>query len=179
MRNRSVTLAAFWLSVAASCCVVGCKDSVPERAPGDVAPAATGSEHPLDHLAPNELLEGTETAFGLPLPRPARIDHAFPDIVYASAPVPLDALVDYFRTRVRDGSFTQSQYTATFTHVKVPARPGHELQITLHDTPGFRCDVQLRDTTPAPAPTYADEPARWRAQGLKPGGAILDPQHIE
>jgi hypothetical protein len=173
MNGRLLVAAALVLEVAA------CNDGpLPEHA-ADVAPAAPESAHPLDHLAPHELLEGDSVAFGVPLPRQARIDHAFPDVVYASAPVPLDALVDYIRLRVRDGSFTKSPYTSTFAHVKVPARPGHELEITLHDSPGFRCDIQLRDTTPVPPPDVADEESRWRAAGLKPGGALLDPRKIE
>jgi hypothetical protein len=167
------------LAVVLVLSVAACKDDrLPEHAPEAVSPVPA-SAHPLDHLAPNELLEGDSAAFGLKLPRQARIDHSFPDIVYASAPVPLDALVDYVRLRVREGSFTKSQYTATFTHVKVPARPGHELEISLHDNPGYRCDIELRDTTPVPPPALPDEEARWRAAGLKPGGALLDPQRLE
>ena len=170
-----------WPAAALALLLGACgKDSLPEQPPADFVPAqAAPSDHPVDHLAPNELLEGDESALGLVLPRGAHVEHAFPDDVYVSSTAPLPALVEYVRTRVRDGSFTRSQYTATFSHVKVPSRPGHEIEISLHDQPGFRCDIQLRETTPPDVPAQPDEASRMRAQGLKPSGGLLDPTHAE
>jgi hypothetical protein len=177
--NRSLTLAAGCLFAVVF--VAACKDdSLPEHPPDEVAEPAPTVQKPVDHLAPTELLEGDEAAFGMKLPRAAHVEHAFPDTVYVTAYVPLAAMVDYIRTHVRDGSFTQSELSATFSHVKVPSRPGHEMTILLRENASARrCEVQLRDTTPPETPQYADEASRWRSQGLKPGGGILDPTHLE
>jgi hypothetical protein len=133
---------------------------------------------PVDHLAPGELVEGTEQAFGVKLPRGMHIEAAFVDVVYAQGPALLHPAVEYFRARLRDGGLHEGERAAMFEHVHVPGKPGVELSLRVEPaTGGLR--VVLRDTTPAVLPVLPDDGARRRAVGLTPEGRLLDPTHLD
>jgi len=159
--------------------LLACKRTPPPEETTAPPPSPSASIHPNDRLAPDELLEGTEKAFGLVLPRSTRIDAAFADTVNATVDAKIGPVVSYFRARVREGTFMKGQFTATFEHVKVPGRPGRELRIRLNEIGGVGTKVELFDSTPPPLPDLPDEQARWKAVGLTPDGKILDPKHLE
>ena len=138
-----------------------------------VVPAASASvapAPPVDHLATGELLEGTEKAFELWLPRGMRVDGAFVDVVYASGTVPSDALANYVRARVRDGKVVTGATGTVFDRVRIPAAPDVELAIYVRPAPQGS-SIEIRNVT--------DENERWKAAGLKPGGGVLDPTHLQ
>jgi hypothetical protein len=164
--------------------VIACKNDAITIIP----PAPAASEvvkAPVDHLAPNELLEGSERAFGLVLPRGVRVDKPFNDIVYASGQVPLEGVKQYIRTRVRDGKMIEGDFShqdvTTFDHVRVPINPDRELVIVVHPVLGTvgMTRLEIRDVTPVPAPKLPDDRARWAAAGLKPNGQVLDPTKLQ
>ena len=85
---------------------------------------------PADHLAPGELVEGTQHALGVLLPQVVHIRESFVDVVYASGPTSVAALVPYFRAHLRGGDLHASEFLATFEHVHAAlrqptARTGH------------------------------------------------------
>jgi hypothetical protein len=86
-----------------------------------IGPAAHGAApartSPADHLEAEELLEGSQQAFGVVLPRVFRRTGAFVDVVYGTAPASVHALAQYFAAHVVDGSRRESQDVATFEHV--------------------------------------------------------------
>jgi hypothetical protein len=133
---------------------------------------------PVDHLAPDELVEGPAKAFGLKLPRGMLVKAAYADVVYAQGPVALRPLVHYFRSRLRDGGLREGEAAATFDHVHVPGSPGLELSVRVESLPGG-ARVVMRDTTPPLLPLLPDDDARKRAVGLTPEGRLLDPTHLE
>lgn len=138
------------------------------------APPATPAVTPIDHLAPGELIEGTTRAFGLLLPRDLVVESTFAEVLYANADVGVHPLAKYFRARVQGGSLEEDDSSATFTHVRIPASPDRELHIHIGRAPrGAR--VEIRDSTPPPAPNLPDEAARWRAVGLTPQGRVIIP----
>lgn len=170
--------AHFAIALAVCAALAACKKPVDETTEAP-APSSSTSARPPDRLAPDELLEGTEKAFGLVLPRGTRIEGAFTDTVNATVDAKLLPVVEYLRARVRDGTFTKGQFTATFEHVKVPGRPGRELRIRLNEVGGVGTKVELFDSTPPPAPDLPDEEARWKNVGLTKDGRLVDPKHLE
>jgi len=143
---------------------------------GSSAPAAPAT--PVDHLAPGELLEGPQQAFGLKLPRDLRVEGVFVDVVYATGPATVHPLVQYFRARLTGGGVREGATSATFDHVRVPGQPSVELLVRVAEAPGG-ARVEVRDVTPRPAPKLPDEAARWRQVGLTPDGRLADPTHLE
>jgi hypothetical protein len=163
------------IGAAALVLAIGC-----HRAPTSEAPPASSAVPvvPADHLAPGELVPGTEHAFGLTLPRGFHVDGAFVDAVFATGWGEVASVARYFRGRLRDGDLRQGATSATFEHVHAPDDPGRELRVHL-ETVAFRVRIEVRDTTPPPAPDLPDERARWRRVGLTPDGHLADPTHLD
>jgi hypothetical protein len=150
-----------------------------EQGPAPQVVAAPAPVTPVDHLAPGELVEGTEHAFGLTLPRNLHVDDSFADVIYATGDVGIHPLAKYFRTRLEGGSLREDDTSATFDHVRVPGRPERELHVRIGNAAGGKVRTEIRDSTPPPAPNLPDEAARWRAVGLTPQGKVLDPVHVD
>jgi hypothetical protein len=163
-------VAAAWLCACAR--APSAEDRPPP--PPSVAPAPVA---PVDHLAPGELVEGTEHAFGLTLPSDLRIDRSFAQVVYATGEVGMHPLAKYFRARLQGGALDEEDTSATLTHVRVPSVPQRELYIRIAPAIGSRVRAEIRDSTPPPAPDLPDEAARWRNVGLTPQGKVLEPVH--
>jgi len=146
---------------------------------------ASAPAPPPDHLAKNELLEGSAKAFGLVLPLGVRIDAAFADVIFASGQVPDEAVVQYVRARVREGKMIRPDFAGDgrtkFDHVKVPATPDREYAIFVGPARGVvgGTKIEIRDVTPVKAPSLPDDTARWKKAGLSPNGAVLDPSQLQ
>jgi hypothetical protein len=163
---------------------VGCRRSVPSD-DGNAIPAGGAAESspapsatPVDRLAPDELLSGSEQAFGIVLPRVVTVKGRFVGVIYADASASVHALAQYFRPRLYDGIMREGPAAAAFEHVKVRGQPGLELDMHMVSAPRG-ASIEIRDATPQPAPALADEPTRWRQVGLTPNGRLLDPTHLE
>jgi len=174
--RAAAALALFTLGVA-------CKTHPPqanEAAPSLAAPNATATEVlPVDHLAPGELLEGTEHAFGLTLPRDLHVEGAFANVVYARGPVAIHPVVRYLRRRLEQGDLREEEASATFDHVRVRGAPGPVYAIRVLAAEGGGARVEMRDVTPQPVPDLPNDEARWRRVGLTPNGKLADPAHLE
>lgn len=137
---------------------------------------------PIDHLKPGELMEGTERAFEIVLPRGSRVDGRFTDVIYVSIDAPQADVSNYLRSRVRDGKVILGASGTVFDRVRVPTAPDTYLAIWVRPSPN-RPDsaavIELRDVTPPKAAALPDEDSRWKAAGLKSGGGILDPTHLQ
>ena len=160
--------------------VAGCGRPAPPdavRGTATTGPSASARGGP-DQLAPGELLEGASKAFGIALPRDLHVDGAFTDVVYASGPLGVHPLVEFFRARLDGGSLREGPQAATFEQVRVPGKP--EMELLVHITQqGLGCRVDLRDTTPHVFPVLPDDSARWRQVGLTPQGKLADPTHLD
>jgi hypothetical protein len=155
--------------------VTDTKAQTPEG-PVAASPGATGA--PVDHLAPGELVEGSRQVFGVALPRVMNVRQSFVDVVYASGPATLDALVPYFRSRLEGGSVRRWPSVATFEHASVRGKPGVDVFVRLATVPEG-ASVEIRDATPHPGPSLPDQAARWRQVGLTPEGRLIDPSHLD
>jgi hypothetical protein len=140
------------------------------------APTASGGG--VDYLAPGELVEGKEKAFALILPRDLGIDHAFANEVLAHSDATPEALANYIRAHVRDGTVTVGAMGTTFERVKVPAEPTRELRIRVRTGQGYRSALEVRDTTPPVIEDPGNERDRWKQAGLLPNGQPVDPKHL-
>jgi hypothetical protein len=146
--------------------------------------SATGTEAgpparaPVDHLAPGELVEGTEKAFGLTLPRGLVVTSSFVTVVYASGRLTVHPVVQYLRARLEGGDLHEGEGSATFEHVAVRGKPGVELTVHVDaSVAGVR--VEMRDSTPVPAPHLANDAERMKHVGLTPTGRFIDPTHLD
>jgi hypothetical protein len=144
-----------------------------------MTPAVLGaSATPVDQLAPGELAEGPDRAFGIALPREVQIRRSFVDVVYARGPVGVHSLVRYFAARLDGGSAHESLDTATFEHVRARGKPGEELLVQISSV-FDGASVEIHTVTRPPAPNLPDEAARWRQVGLTPDGKLTDPSHLD
>jgi hypothetical protein len=178
VRARAATVAAL-LALATAChrsmpSGEGQTGQTPAAAAAPVASAAP----PADHLGPDELVEGSQQAFGIALPRALQIKGAFVDVVYANGQAAVPALTKYFKARVQDGSLREGARAATFEHVRAPGKPGVELYVHIMAA-GDGANVEIRNSTSLVAPSLPDEAARWKEVGLTPHGRIADPTHLE
>ena len=129
----------------------GCrKDATPDVEPpgAAAAPASPASTPPVDHLMPGELVEGKAKAFALVLPRDVTIDNSLRDEVLAHGDATPEAVANYVRARVREGTITVGAMGTTFEHVRVPAEPTRELRIKVSAGRGYRSAIDIRDITP-------------------------------
>jgi hypothetical protein len=157
------------------------RSSAPEdmRAPAASAAAVrVAAPVPADHLAPGELLEGTDTAFDVTLPRGLHVDGRFVDLVLAGGPFSVPQLVGYFRAHVQSGDLSEGPASATFDHVTAPGHPNRPLSVHILKA-GDGAHVDIRDVTPPKVAPLPDETARWKNVGLTPNGRLVDPTHLD
>jgi hypothetical protein len=147
----------------------GCGKRSPER--GSVASASPTRRVPVDQIIPGELAEGSEAAFGLPLPRGMRVKARFPDAVYSEGRLPFESLSNYVRERVK----AERVDTAPTRTVFLAAVPAGEPQRRLRVEVGLRggiAELVVRDQTPAPLEPGLSEAERWRRAGMSPDGGV-------
>ena len=94
--RRRLTTAVLALALVSACS--SCKRKQ------DQAPKT--EEAPPDRLAPGELVEGTEKAFGLPLPRVSKVAARFRASVDITSTATPEQLANFVRARVKDGKIT-------------------------------------------------------------------------
>jgi hypothetical protein len=168
---------------AVALALLGAGCSKPSLATGD-APASRldtppPSAAPADHLAPDELVEGPDKAFGIALPRGLVVEQRYPDTVVATGTMSVHALALYFRPRLQGGSLRESEKVATFEHATVAGLPPYT-ELTIHLTVALgQTRVEMSSTTHPPAAALPDVSARWRQVGLTPNGKIIDPTHVD
>jgi hypothetical protein len=176
--RAAVTLAAVGMVLPSPGCA---RPPAPDDTPAPAAaesPPPPASAVPVDHLAPGELVEGPDKAFGVPLPREVRVEWNHPGSVRALGPVSVHALVKYFRTRVAEAHRTEGDTFAELDDVRLGGNPGHVFRIRMTELPPRGTLLELDDVTPPPAPDLPNEEARWRQVGLTPQGKVLDPTHF-
>jgi hypothetical protein len=177
MRRAAARLAAVALVVATGCG----KPSTDALPPASTTPpplVTPSADRPPDHLGPDELIEGSEQAFGLVLPRGLEVESRNVGTVVASGSMTVRALVKYFQPRLEGGSLREGETVATFEHLKAPGPEDAELAIHIRVAIP-RTRVQI-DRIPHPPPSVLpDDSARWRQAGLTPQGKLLDPTHLE
>lgn len=137
---------------------------------------------PPDHLAPSEVVEGKERAFGLPLPRTSRIAARFDKTVHVQTPLTHEELVNYVRARVKDGKVTPGTSGTQLFDVTPMGDPQKRLTIDVRlyrGGDGNHSEMIVHDTTPTPVEPGLTDDQRWQKAGLTPSGQILDPKKLQ
>ena len=135
------------------------------------------SAAPIDQALPGELAEGTELAFGLPLPRIVTIRRRFDDVLFATGDAPPDQVANYVRQRVSADKIETGPEKTLFTRATVKGKPGPLVTVSVIAN-GGRTDIEVRDVTPKPEMKGQSPDERWRALGLQPDGTPLDPTQL-
>jgi len=157
----------------------GCKRRPPPTiAPREASPKATASAPPADHALPNEIAEGTEKAFGLPIPRQMRVVSRFEDVVFASGDVAPELVANYVKQRVIAGHVETGPAKTVFTGATLRNNPTSTLRVDVISRNGDT-ELTVRDETRPPAREGLTEAERWKELGLSPKGTPLDPTHLE
>ena len=138
-------------------------------------------DKPPDRLAPNEVVEGTEHAFGLPLPRVARVAARLRDSVHVTSTLTPEQLVNFVSARVKEGKTTPGSSSTVLENV-IP-RDDNTKRITIDIRPlrtpdGNKSEMVIRDTTPPPFEPGLTEAERYKKAGLTPEGKLLDPKTL-
>jgi hypothetical protein len=177
-RSRPVTALLALLAGAVACSACQ-KDEEPAADPNASATAPVAAPTPRDHLVPGELLEGSEVAFGLRLPRGTKVQSVFPQQIVAACDAKAADVANYIRPRVSMGRVGVGAASTMFERVQVAANPGRELVIRVEEaSTGTGSRITVRDVTPPPlAPGLSDE-ERWKQVGMTPGGHVVDPTHL-
>jgi hypothetical protein len=159
---------------------MGCKgsdeDVTTARATASGAPVAATAA-PVDHLAPGELVEGKELAYGVPLPRDSEQIKAIAPSVYGRVHGTTTSLEKYFKARVSGGKLVHEPAGSIIFDQAHGADPKVALYIRIDHDPEVGARFEVRDATPPVAELHANDEERWRANGLKPNGAV-DPTTI-
>jgi hypothetical protein len=169
VRDRLIFLGAGCLAVLSAC-----KRNAP--------PVPVDAAAPVDHLAPGEIVEGKDRAFGLPLPRDSKVEARFAGSVHVTSILAPESLANFVRARVKDGVITAGGAATKLENVVAVADPARVLTIEVRPTQGHpiaKSEMIVRDTTPPPFDPNLSEEERWRRAGLTPSGELLDPKHLE
>jgi hypothetical protein len=181
--KSSRRIRAAWVALAIAVTACACARQRPDGGPqssptGSAARAIEPTATPADHLAPGELAEGSQKAFGLTLPRDVQVTQSFVDVVSATGPVSVHSLVQYLSTRLEGGSVREGKDAATFEHVTAKGAPDLELLVRIGSVVGGS-RVEIHKVPHPPAAQLPDEPSRWRQVGLTSQGKVIDPAHFE
>ncbi len=175
--SRSSPAAAVVAALALAT-TAGCKQRPPPAPQQAPAPAASASSRPADHALRDEIAEGDEKAFGLPIPRQIRVVGRFDDVVFATGDVAPELVANYVRQRVIASHVETGPAKTVFTGVTLRIDPARTLRVDVISRNGYT-DLTVRDETRPPAREGLTAAERWKAQGLTPNGTPLDPTHLE
>jgi hypothetical protein len=174
-RTRAPRHPALWLGVVAvALAAAGCRRG---RQASDEGSAAA-PQAPVDRVAPGELAEGSDKAFGLPIPRVMRVRARFSNAIYAQGPVAPDHLANYVRKRVEAKHAFTGPGKTVFTGATPKGEPGKVLRVEVVSRAG-EVELLVRDETPPPDTGNPTPAERMRAVGLRPDGTPLDTTRLE
>lgn len=163
--KRHTTAGLAWLAASTLAAVPACKKTEPPAPPEPVKPAPSY----VDHVGPGELVEGTTSAFGLPLPRTFATTATLTYQVSGEVQATHEMVANYVRARVGEGKITMGSTSTAFSHVRPRADPKHTLDIRVEGgktgTLLVVAEVQLPSE---PVPTTKDD--ALRKAGLGPSG---------
>ncbi len=160
-----------WLAAALlACTVTSCrgKERRQELVPlGFRAP-------PVDSIDKEELAEGDEIAFGLPIPRDMDIEAQFPDSVQAIGKVSLEALANYVRDRVQAERIDTGPAKTVFVGATLKKDAAKKIRVEVSSVAGSRVELLVRDRTRSKPAAGLSPAQRWQSAGVGKDGRELD-----
>lgn len=167
---------ALW--ILAGMALGACRDGAPPPAPSERLTATATATTPVDHVDTHELPEGTEAAFGLPIPRAMSVEQRFPDAVRARGDLPLDAVANYVRARVVADRVETGPAKTVFSQVTLRASPNRMLRVEVVRL-ADRTELLVRDVTRPPASDAVKPTDPWDKPGFDPKDRRADPSRFE
>jgi hypothetical protein len=173
-RAIAPSLALFALSLAACHRAADQGSGAEETADAGTAAVVV----PRDHLAPDELVEGTDKAFALPLPRGLTVFLRVEKTVDARGVAQQPAVTSFIQARVTGGKLLRGAHASDFKGVTVAAEPKRLLDIHVEqDVSQTYTKVEVVDATPVP-PVIIPAAEAYKVNGMTPDGKLADPQHM-
>ncbi len=163
------------LSIAAGIALAACKNDPP---PPPAEPPPPPAKTAVDHVDPHEIPEGTESAFGLPIPRGMVIAARLGDAVRARGDVPLDDVANYVRERVIADRVETGPAKTVFARVTLKSGKGATLRVEVIRT-ADRTELYVRDMTAPPANDVVKPIDPWYKPGFDPKDRKADPSRFE
>jgi len=157
-------------------CSAGC--SRPDDAPKAAARPSAPEPKTPDRLPPGQLLEGEQSAFGLPVPRNMKLERKSKRIAHVRGRVSLQELGDYLRARVLVQHVEMSEQKLVFPKVQLRSdASAPPLRLELIDE-GVTTHLIVQNLFAPPAMPGLTDEQRWERAGRTPGGA-LDAHRLE
>jgi len=168
-------------AIAAFVSLSACREK--QEALNSVPPtaAAVPSTKPVDHLASNELVEGTTVVLDFKLPRVARVERSLGTVVSVKSSSDILHLADYVERHTKDAKITRLEHEVTFDNAHVPANPSRVLKVVVYARRDGESGAAMTifDNTPGPSGNFASDEERLRSVGLNANGKVLDPKTLE
>ena len=135
-------------------------------------PAASSASVAVDSAEPGEVAEGSEKAFGFPLPRDMRVKAKMDDTWYAEGRLRAEHVANYVRDRVDAAHVDTGPTKTVFREARLKGDPNHlyELEVSVSRA---GASLIVRDRTPKPAEPGLSERERWERAGMTPDGKVI------
>ena len=169
------------LVVLASSVTLASCDAAPPAPSAQASPTAQATApapRPVDRVEPGEIPEGTEKAFGFPLPRAMRVEARFPDEIRARGQLPFDAVANYVRARVVAERIETGPAKTVFPRATLKTSPDKMLRLEVIAF-GDRTEIFVRDVTRPPASNAVKPTDPWYKPGFDPSDRKVDPKRFE
>ncbi len=178
-RHSGTALAGVWL--VGLLAMASCKSE--EQDLDWRAPPAVDAQKPIarspDRLPPGELMEGTEAAFGLSVPKGMQLTAPTQTLRRFAGRVDFDELTRYVRDRISARHAELRKDSLFFETARVRGGdPNRSYAITLRKTAAEQV-VLIEDITRAPSLDPEGSDLGWNRAGLKPNGELIDPSAME
>lgn len=163
MTRRPATVALLLFAVACS---------AEEEEPLLLYPGVIPTQ-PLDVVEAGELAPGTESAFGLELPREMRVQAKLEDAWHAKGNLHFDDVANFVRRRVLARKEETGPTKTVFVDAAILGDPQErrvQVEVSKRDAKVF---MVIRDRTPKPAAKGLSEAERWRRAGIGKNGKVL------
>ena len=179
-RRVSPRLPALPALFASAVALASCRSDPPAPAPPSSAagPSLTAPPTPVDRVDPREIPEGTERAFGFPIPRAMRVEARFPDTVRARGALPFDAVANYVRARVVAERIETGPAKTVFPRATLKVSPEKMLRVEVVAF-GDRTEIFVRDVTRPPSKDLVKPTDPWLTPGFDPDDRKADPKRFE
>ncbi len=159
--------------------MAGCKSPPPDDHEPVVREAPKAAPQvPVDHVAKDSLVAGTEKAYAVVLPLGFAVKASVEQTRVAMGAATAKQVVTYLKEQVRDGKVLEGPERTVFKGVRIPAEPDRYLEIVVTE----RSDtvlIAVTDVTPLPPLPPATQDERYKQVGLDPRGRLLHPHTIE
>jgi len=158
----------------------GCEEKVDQSNWQGAPPRASGEQpqaRSADRLPPGELLEGTESTFGFAVPKGMSLFQS-PKSATITGPVDFDALTSYVKDRIAVRHAEMIGDELYFRNAHIRGREDSVFELSIRSR-GSTSVLLIKDKTLKPPTFGLTQEQRWKKEGLRPSGRLIDPNQME